>query len=155
MARIIGATAVALLLAGCGGGIGSSALNPFSWFRSGGSETEALVPSGAINRRDPRPLAERVTDLAVERVPGGAIVRARAEVAATGWYGADLALEPSRSGAGALALTFRALPPPSPVRPGGPAARVLVAGTFLSDNDLAGVSQIQVISRTNVATARR
>ena len=155
MARIIAAASVLLLLAGCGGGFGASSFNPMNWFRSGGAETEALVPVAALERRDTRPLVEDITDVAVERVPGGAILRARARVAATGWYGADLAAEPARSGAGVLAFSFRAQPPDAAVPQAGPASRRLVAGIFLSEEDLAGVRQIQVISRTNIRTARR
>lgn len=155
MVRVILAASVCLVLAGCGG-IGSSAFNPMNWFRSGGEEaTEALVPAEALQRRDSRPLVEEVTDLVVERVPGGAIVRARARVAATGWYGAALVPEPERSGPGVLAYTFRAQEPAVPVPQAGPASRRLVAATFVSDQELLGIRQIQVASRSNIRTARR
>lgn len=153
MVRIIAAASAFLLLTGCG--IGSSAFNPLNWFRSGGEETEALVPANALERRDTRPLAEEVTAIAIDRVPGGAILRARARVAATGWWGADLAAEPERSGQGVLAFSFRALPSDVAVPQYAPASRQLVAGVYLSDEELLGVRQIRVISRTNIRSARR
>ena len=155
MARIIAAASVLLFLAGCGGGAGLGSLNPFNWFRSGGDEVETLVAPRQIDRRDTRPLAEEITDIAVERVPGGAILRVRARVAATGWHGADLAADPARSGEGVLTFTFRARPPEAPVPQAGPASRRLVAAVFLSEGDLAGVRQLRVVSRGNIRSARR
>lgn len=153
MARIIAAATALVLLAGCGGGIGSSSLNPFNWFRGGEEARETFVPPTA--QQDSRPLVEEVTDIVVERVPGGAILRARGRVAATGWFAADLVAEPERSGAGVLAFTFRAVPPPVPAGVTGSASRLVVAGVYLSDEDLFGIGQIQVAAQTNIRTARR
>lgn len=144
-----------LILAGCGG-FGSSSLNPANWFRSSSSEAnQDLVPASFVNRRDIRPLVEEITDLVVERVPGGAVIRARARVTATGWHSAALVAEPERAGPGVMAYSFRALAPAEPVRQSGAASRLVVAGTFVSDQELLGIRQIQVVSRTNIRTARR
>ncbi|MDJ1007018.1 MAG: hypothetical protein QNJ13_04265 [Paracoccaceae bacterium] len=153
MARIIFAASFCVLLAGCGG-IGSSALNPATWFRASEPEPEALVPAGALERRDPRPLVEEVTGVVLETVPGGAVLRARGRVTATGWFAPDLVAEPQRAGPGVLVYSFRAAPPPDPVPPASAASRAVVAGVFLSEGELAGVRQIQVFARTNVRAAR-
>lgn len=135
-----------LTLAGCGGGLGSSSFNPFNWFRAE-EPAEAIVPVAAA--RDTRPLASRITDIAVDPVPGGVILRARA-VAGRGWYGADLVLDPARSLGGTLAYTFRATAPEGP----GASSGALLAGIFISDADLLGISSLAVIGRENGLTAR-
>lgn len=154
MSRILIVALLCVSLAGCGR-IGSSGLNPFNWFRSGEPEAEGLVPAAALARTETRPLVEEVTDLVVERVPGGALVRARGRTPATGWHTGALVREPGQSGGGILALSFRAEAPETPVAQAGPASRRLVAARYLSDQDLAGVGQIRVISRTNIRSARR
>ena len=153
MRRLVPAFAAVLLLAGCG--IGSSSLNPANWFGGSDAQEDSLVPQQALVARDTRPLAEEVTDIAIEAIPGGAILRARARVASTGWWGADIARDDARSGDGVVAFTFRALPPDVQVQPGGAANRRLIAAEYLSDDDLAGVRQIQVIARTNARALRR
>ncbi len=145
------ALAAALTLSACGG-IGSSRLNPFNWF--GNSQEEEILPENAVVVRDSRPVIEQVTALAVEQVPGGAIVRARGAAAVPGWYATDLVVVPAQSGNGVVTYDFKAIPPEVPGRGTGN-ARLITAGTFLSDDDLQGVREIRVRARTNIRSTRR
>ena len=143
--------AASLALAGCGG-IGSSALNPANWFGGGGQEEE-ILPENATVIRDPRPAIQQVTLVAVEDVPGGAILHARGLVPVPGWYAADLVLDPARSGDGILTYGFRAAPPATPSQGGG-RALIVTAATFLSEDDLAGVREIRVAAQSNIRSVR-
>lgn len=138
------------LLSGCGG-IGSSNLNPFNWF--GNSGPEEVLPENTVVVRDPRPLIQQVTDVAVERVPGGAILRARGAAPVAGWFAADLVLDPAQSRDGVLTFGFRAAPPDVPARGTGN-ARLITAATYLSDGDLQGVREIRVRGRSNIRATR-
>ncbi|MEL7027106.1 MAG: hypothetical protein AAGO57_07765 [Pseudomonadota bacterium] len=142
--------AALLMLAGCGG-IGSSALNPANWF--GRSNDDQVLPENTVVVRDTRPLIEEITVLAVEKVEGGAIVRARGAAATAGWFNASLLTEPERSGNGVLVMSFRASQPEFPSQGQG-SARLITAATFLGSSELAGVRSVQVLSRTNVRAAQ-
>lgn len=150
MVRVVLTVTMCLTLAGCGG-FGSSSLNPANWFRSGEPEAEGLMPAASA-RRDTRPIADSITDIAVDPVPGGVILRARALVPGVDWYGGDLAPDAARSGGGTLAFTFRARRPDVPSSTSG--SRRLLAGVYLSDDDLLGVTRLAVYGRANALTAR-
>lgn len=151
--RLLGlSVAAALVLQGCG----DSSLNPFSWFRS---DPQAETVDGSIPEvtRDARPLVAQITDLAVERTPGGAIIRATALPPEQGWYNAALvsvtaAGEPED---GVLAFEFRAFPPVAPTRVSTAQSRELTAAVHVSDIVLADVREIRVRGATNARTARR
>ena len=139
-------------LAGCGG-IGSSAINPLNWF--GGQEEQAgVLPENVEVVRDRRPVIAEITRLSLETVPGGAIVSARGLVPTPGWFAADLVLDPSRSGPGIAAFAFRAAPPQA-TSGGSGSARIITAGTYLSDGDLVGIREIRVYSASNIRATRR
>jgi len=142
----------AMLLSGCG-----SNLNPLNWF--GGSEEQQRPEAEQAQETvetDPRPLVDQVTEMAVERVPGGAIVRATALPDRQGYWEADLVADaPGASDNGTLVFEFRAAPPRTPTPQGTPASREITAATYLSDQALDGVRTVIVRGAQNQRSARR
>ncbi len=151
--RLIVAISLLGMLSGCAG-IAESRFNPFNWF-AGGEEVETLVPLDA-RPADPRPLVDQVTELVIERAPGGAIVRARGLPPTQGHYDGALVRE-TRDGPrdGVLTYQFRIVPPPEPQRVSTPRSREVVVGLFLSDQTLQGVREIRVEAARNARSARR
>lgn len=159
-------TVAALVLGGCG----NSRLNPMNWF--GRAQPAAVVATGETNPliplgRNGRPLTKetpylgapiaQVTELRVERVPGGAIIRA----AGIGHFqqSFDVQLTPLNDGAvqnGVLSYRFEALVPPAGKRVVGPASsRQLSAAAYLTDIALTGVRKIRVEASSNALETRR
>ena len=149
-------TSAALALSGCGG-FGESRLNPFNWFGGGGGSasdggTAMAVPA---RREDPRSPVAEITDIALERTTGGAILRVTGLAAQQGWY--DAALVPATSEAafdGTLDFVLRASPPPAPTRASTPWSREITVALFFTDGALAEVSAIRVAGARNVRTIR-
>lgn len=157
----------ALALAGCGGGLANSWVNPMTWF--GNSRSEAVDPRAASNPLIPargfgqRPKAayagvpvDQITQLRVERRPGGAIIQTTGVTDVIGYY--DVRLEPeSEEGAvnGVLAYTFKAVRPAEPIGIGSAAARQITAAVFVTDQELAGVRTITVRGARNQRSTRR
>lgn len=143
-----------LVLSGCG--FGQSRLNPFNWFRSDPAE-ETMEPVYLRERRDSRPLVAQVTELSVERTPGGAIIRATGLPPRQGWYDADLVNE-DRDGRpinGELIYSFRARPPIGPTRVSTAQSRELTVAVFVSNTVLASTRSIRVTGALNSRAARR
>ena len=159
-----------LVLSACAT-IRDSRVNPFNWFGQSRSEriaqpenTNPLIPRGGglFSRRVKedvyygRPF-EQVTDLTVERVPGGAIVRATGLAARQGYYEVQLtpanALEEPVDGV----LTYRleAVRPTKPTPVGTPPTREVIAARRVTDQQLRGVRQIRVEGQLNAQVARR
>jgi hypothetical protein len=140
-------------LAGCGS-FNASSLNPFNWW--GGDEVDVtFAPDG--EPIDPRPLVGEVTVLVAERAPGGVIVRATGLPPVQGFWSAalvpdNLELQPDENGV--LGFDFRALPPATPQAVGAPRTREIVAGYFLSNQDVAGVRSIVVRAERNTRSVR-
>ena len=143
-----------LLVASCG--ISETRLNPFNWF-GGNEETTSAEPVQVVERSDPRPLVAEITQLVVERTPGGAIVRVTGLPPTQGWYGADLVnVNPDGEAFdGVLSYSLRAQPPETPTRVSTRQSRELTAAVFVSDFTLAGVRVIQVTGAQNSRIARR
>ena len=143
-----------LLLASCG--ISETRLNPFNWF-GGDEETTSAEPVQVVERGDPRPLVAEITQLVIERTPGGAIVRVTGLPPTQGWYGADLvALNPDDKPInGVLSYSLRAEPPETQTRVSTRQSRELTAAVFVSDITLSGVRVIQVTGAQNSRIARR
>lgn len=155
-----------LLLAGCG----NSRLNPMNWFGRAQSQPVAtenanpLIPAtrrGLLARKKAAPYAgtliHEVTTLKVERVPGGAIVRASGVGLYQGQYDVKL-ISPTKKQAekGVLTFEFRAILPEARTRvQGSEWSRTLTVATFLTENELAGVRSIRVQGANNVMTTRR
>ena len=77
MARaVIAAVLVLSTAVGCAR-VSDSRLNPFNWF-GGSTESTGLAPDGGFAEIAPdrRNLVDQVTQLRVERTPGGAVIRA-------------------------------------------------------------------------------
>ncbi|RVV97324.1 hypothetical protein EKE94_14555 [Mesobaculum littorinae] len=146
------AASIAGLLIGCGR-VAESRLNPFTWF--GGSSTASAVPaSTAAPEADPRPVMDQISSLTIDRTPGGAILRATGVPPTQGyWEGALIPVETAEPGV--LSYTFRAAPPPEPTRVSTQASREVVVGLFLSNQTLAGVSEINVAAARNGLAVRR
>lgn len=136
-------------------GVSESRLNPFNWFSGAESEEIAAAPQDGVVQ-DPRPLVARVTDLQLERVRGGAILRATGVTPTQGWWNAALVPE-SREGVadGVLSLRFVAVPPPRPTRISTPQSREVTVAVRLRDSDLRGVRELRVVGAENRQSARR
>ncbi len=145
--------ALPLVLASCG--ISETRLNPFNWF--GGGETESAQPLEVVELSDPRPLVAEITQLVIERTPGGAIVRVTGLPATQGWHGADLvSVNPDGQPLdGVLSYSFRAEPPETQTRVSTRQSRELTVAVFISDIALSGVRVIQVTGAQNSRIARR
>jgi hypothetical protein len=172
MRKITSALLVAsLVLAGCGT-VRESRFNPFNWFGRGQVEpvqttaANPLIPETRqgvfANRRAaaPKPadapLAAQVGDLAVERIAGGALIRATAVSDTVGAF--RVVLVPENDGIpvdGVLTYSLRAFTAPAGSVPMPERARSHVAALRVSDQDLAGVRTIRVQAERNAATSAR
>ncbi|MEP4196026.1 MAG: hypothetical protein ABJL99_10370 [Aliishimia sp.] len=172
---ILTAMALCAVLGGCSA-IRNSAANPFNWF--GGSQ-EAPAPvdnsQATVNpllpervgvfarakaRRESIKLTspiDQITDLRIERVPGGAIIRATGLDSLQGTF--DAGLLPSNDDElpedGVLVYTFERQVPEGN-RPAGPVqTREVTVARIITDQTLRGVSSIRVVAATNARVARR
>lgn len=149
--------ALTLTLSACGG-IRESRLNPFNWF--GRSEARQVSEVDRFQvQADPRPLVDQVTAMEVERLPGGAILRATGLPPAQGFWDAELVPYRGTTGnpvdAGVLVYDFRLAPPPYRTRIGTPFSREIEVATYLTENDLAGIRRIVIRGmRTERSVAR-
>jgi len=154
----------AIMLSACGGsGSGSSGgsfgsggnLNPLNWFRTDPGE-ETVEAVNFEQPVDERPLVAEITTLVIERMPGGAIVRATGLPPEQGWHTAELVSENGEEPVdGVLTYAFRAVPPVTSTRVSTQQSRELTVARFLSDFDLADVRQIRVVGARNARVARR
>lgn len=160
-----------LTLSACGV-IRDSRVNPFNWFgqsRSVATETAAptnpLIPrtGGLFNRRGAdeaiyvgRPF-EQVTDLTVERIPGGAIIRATGLAARQGIYAVQLTPQNEDEEAVDGVLTYRleGIRPDRNTAVGTKPTREVTAGRKLTDQQLRGVRVIRVEGALNAQETRR
>lgn len=149
--RFIAVLALVGTVAACGA-VRESPINPMNWFgRSERVEADTTNPY-----EDPRPLVTQITDLTLERVPGGAILRATGLPPRQGYF--DAVLLPLNNGVpveGVLHFQLRASPPFEATRPGTPQSRELVVGLFLSDQRLAGIRSIRLSAEANALAVRR
>ena len=154
----------ALVLSGCG--FRDSAFNPFNWF--GRAEPVAVTETGAnplipaqrtgiFRRRDAvyagNAIAQ-VTDLAIERMPGGAIVRATGVSDRNGPYDARL-IRRDAEGAGAITYDFEVVTPSRALSTETARVRTVTVGVQLSERELAGVESIRVVGRANALSSGR
>jgi hypothetical protein len=141
---------LAVALAGCGG-LRESRLNPFNWFRKSEPRETIVLPDA---REDGRGLAEAVLSMSVEPIPGGAIVRARGQMPAQGYWQAELVPLPLTEG-GTLVYEFRVLPPAKKTDVNTPQSRQVDVAIYISDVKLQNVGEIVVQGATNARSSRR
>lgn len=154
-----------LVLAGCG-----TRLNPVNWFgpsqpapAAAAEETNPLIPrrntAASIFRanRDEvylgQPIAQ-IESLLIERRPGGAIIRTTGIAALPGPYEVRLTPIEAASSESRLAFSFDARQQPGP-RSTGPDARKVTTAVYLTDQDLAGIREIEVRGARNALVTRR
>ncbi len=152
MRSIAAALSILLLLSACGA-VRDSRFNPFNWF--GGAEERRVAVVVEEAPADPRPLVAEVRNLAVERIPGGAIIRAMGLPPTQGYWDAELVRITPEGTAGTLVYEFRVFPPPAPARRSTERSREVVVGRYVSDQDLAGIRSITVIGAQNRRIVRR
>lgn len=149
VARRLVVVTLVLALTGCGA-IRESRLNPFNWFKkSEPRETVVLVEKG-----DPRPLVDTVLSMAVEPIPGGAIVRARGVTPTQGWWNAELVAQDVTED-GVLVYEFRLVPPTGRTDVNTQQSREIDVGIYISDVKLAEVREIVVQGASNARVSRR
>ncbi|MFP4043670.1 MAG: hypothetical protein ACLFTP_03745 [Rhodosalinus sp.] len=163
-ASVTGLLAVTLVVAGCAT-IRDSRLNPGNWF---GPSREVVVtePDGnpliprrsALSRPEQayegRPI-DRITDLTIEPLPGGAVLRASGVAARQGPYAVQLTPVEEASTDEVLVFTFDRLLPGRNTPVGPERTRVAEVATRLSDLDLEGVRMIRVEAARNARELRR
>lgn len=143
---------VAVLVVTSCGTIRESRLNPFNWFGQSRSERVVTVARAV----ESRPLIPDVTSLKVDRLPGGAIVRAEGLASTQGYYDGELvARNGGKPDRGTLTFDFRIVPPPKRHAVGAPQTRLVLVGASLSDQDLAGVRRVVVVGQNNQRSASR
>ena len=105
IAAILAAT---LVLSACGG-IRESRLNPFNWFGRSAQGPATIAPEGgyAGGVNDFRALVSEVTQMEVQKVPGGAMLTATGLPPTQGWWDAELiALDGEKPVDGVLTYRF-------------------------------------------------
>lgn len=156
-----------LALAGCG-----SNLNPFNWFGDSSSapvevsaNTNPLIPEDtgvfSSNRSEQAvyrgTAIETVSSLAVERLPGGAIIRAEGVAAVQGVF--DVRLTPTdpeeRPVDGVLTYRLEGIRPTAGQPGTAPQTRQVVAARQVTDRTLEGVRTIRVEGLQNAQVSRR
>ncbi|MGC1496102.1 MAG: hypothetical protein WA790_09850 [Sulfitobacter sp.] len=161
-----------LTLTACGA-VRESKVNPFNWFGQSRSEaiqtkknTNPLIPekSGGIFAGlraqdavyDGRPF-EQVTNLTIERIPGGAIVRATGLAARQGYYEVQLtaANEDELPVDGVLTYRLEGVRPGFNTNVGTKPTREVTAARRLTDQELRGVRSIRVEGQLNALVSRR
>ncbi|WP_439123469.1 hypothetical protein [Marivita sp.] len=157
-------------LTGCAT-INESRFNPLNWFGSSQPDPAALdVANAEVNPLIPRrrisffrnnqpeafagqPIAE-ITELLVERRPGGAIIRATGQASRIGPFDVRLMGDEAASADGVLVFDLKALQQPGP-RSTNPRARQVTVGLWITDQDLRGVRTITVRGANNARSVRR
>jgi len=163
-------SASTLLLSACG--FSDSRINPMNWFgpsRSVAVDAQAgdnpLIPQrrglfakrrAEVDTYEGRPF-EQITDLTIEPVPGGAIVRATGLAARQGIYA--VRLTPANVDElpvnGVLTYRLEGVRPAKATRQGGTATREVIAARRLTEQALRGVREIRVEGQLNALVSRR
>ena len=168
---ILALLASTLLVSACGT-VRDSRINPLNWFGPARSvetapaeSTNPLIPqrSGLFARRavevdtyEGRPF-EQITDLTIEPVPGGAILRATGLAARQGIYKVRLtpATPDEMPVDGVLTYRLEGVRPDKATPQGSRPTREVIAGRRLTDQKLAGVREIRVEGQLNALVFRR
>ncbi|MCH2094546.1 MAG: hypothetical protein MK160_05440 [Rhodobacteraceae bacterium] len=164
--------AAMVLITACSA-VRDSQFNPVNWF--GASRSRAVETAEGVNPLIPARrqrvnilglgsdepetpyeglLVITVTELAVERRPGGAVIRASGIGGKSGLYDPRLIRDESESNATTLTFELRALPGMIGTS-GGEFARSVTAAVVLTDQQLGSIRTIRVKGRTNERVTRR
>ncbi len=150
---LLAAMTALMILPACGK-VRDSRFNPFNWSRA---EVTTLEPKGGFRvTADNRQLVDQVLTLAVEPMPGGAIVRATGLPPTQGYWQADLV--PENDGEpvdGVMTLRFVVYPPPEPTPSSTQPSREITVGFFLTDQQLARISRLTVQGQQTALSVRR
>lgn len=156
-----------IALAGC-----SSRWNPVNWF--GQSESvPARIDAAATGTDNPLIPARRasifrsnteevylgtpietISELLIERRPGGAILRVTGTANRAGPFEVRLLPDEGQTDADTLAYTMNALQSAGPVAVDAD-ARSVTAAVWLTEQELFGIREIRVSGRSNVLVSRR
>ncbi len=157
-------------LTGCAT-VSESRFNPLNWFGSSQPDPSAMNPADAeVNPLIParrlslfqnnqpeafagRPIAE-ITELLVERRPGGAIIRATGQASRVGPFDVRLITDETDDDPTTLVLDLKALQQAGP-RNVGPLARQVTVARWITDQELRAVRTITVRGANNARTVRR
>lgn len=159
----------ALVLTSCGA-VRESRMNPFNWFgrstpvasgvRADQEGYNPLIPTRqeSIFRREKQAvytgvLVDEISEMFVERRPGGALIRAVGVARYQGPYAVRLVKDEAASTGGTLAYELRAEQYRGQV--GSEASRSVTAAVWVTDQQLATVNSIVVKGRNNARTSRR
>ncbi|APX13737.1 hypothetical protein [Tateyamaria omphalii] len=176
MPKILPALLVATLTLSACATVRDSRVNPFNWF--GGSRSEPVQPDprAATNPLIPEQTRvglfsnlreqadiyvgtpiDQVTDLVIERVPGGAIVRATGIVDEDRAYDVRLTTESDENVPvdGVLTYQMRAIHTDRPTRTLSQRVRTVTAARRLTDQELAEIRVIRVEGRRNAQSTTR
>lgn len=155
MKRLTIAAMTAVLFVSACGTFAGSRLNPFNWFGRESEEVTSLVPPGGAVRDNRLPVTE-VTEMVLERRPGGAILRATGRPQTQGWWDAELRAENhGEPEDGVLLFTFVVAEPREAAAQGSATSREVTAAVFLSDIRLAQAREIRVQGAQNARSVRR
>lgn len=143
------ATLCATLALGACSTISTSRLNPFNWF-GGSEETAVLLPEGPT---DNRLLVSQVTDMKLEKMPGGVIIRATGLPPTQGYWEAELVARPVDDGN--IVFDFRVFPPITGQIASTVQSREVTVAAYLSNVKLDSIRQITVQGANNARTSRR
>jgi hypothetical protein len=130
--------------------IGQSRLNPFNWF---GRSQEVRVVAPTVAANDTRALVTQVTDLTLEKMPGGVIIRATGLPPTQGFWQAELVARPFEDGK--IIYDFRVFPPVTPQAASTTQSREIIVATYLSNIKLGSIREITVQGASNARSSRR
>lgn len=155
-----------MVLSGCGS-VRDSGLNPFNWFgRSAPSTVDAdanvnpLIPRKRRSLVRPektyqgRPVGD-VTDVTVERIPGGAIIRATGIADRQGPYEVQLTKDDAGSSGNTMSYVFNVVTARGAAAGGSAASRRVTVATYLTEKELAGIRRIRVSGARNARESTR
>ena len=167
MVRVVGVLILSAMVLGSCTTVRDSRLNPFNWFGRSVSQPVAsdvavnpLIPRRAVSifRSDRAESYEgsrvgEVSELLIERRPGGAIIRATGVADRQGPFDLRLVEAEAESDADTLTYDLRAYQPRN--RSGSDWSRTVTAAVWLTDDELAGIREIRVRGARNVQVSRR
>ena len=149
---LLAALSLVLFTSACGG-FSQSRLNPVNWF--GRAEPAQAAPLVLATASDDRSLAGQITELKMEPMPGGAILRATAVMPTQGWWEAELVPVDKEPVGGKMVYEFRTYAPIKAAGVSTPHSRSITAAVFLSDIKLEQINSVTVQGASNGLTTRR